>query len=104
MKRREDLKTLAKVKEQQEQVKLQTWMNERAKEKDMTRRAKEEVKAKLEMDRLERQGSLRNSGVENDEGDGPSLGGGGSLPGGGVMRQRLPVLSSPPSSSSSTSE
>lgn len=103
VKRREEMRNMAKVKEQQEQIKMQTWLNERAKEKELARRAKEEVKAKLLMDKRERQGATRQESVEGEEEEGTSW-----TP--EAVRQRTTITNAPspqppsPSSSNTSSD
>eukprot|EP00731_Ephydatia_muelleri_P032577 Em0024g121a len=100
LRRREEMRGVAKVKEQQEQIQMQKWLSERAKEKELARRAKEEVKAKLQMDKRERQGATRQGSVEGGE-DGTSW-----TP--DTVRQRTNITSAPspqsPSPSPSTSD
>ena len=47
--------------QQQEEFRNQTWIQERKKQKEEARKAREEIKAKLEQDRLERRARQRAS-------------------------------------------
>ena len=61
IKRRQQGKEMSTFQQQQEEFRNQTWIQERKKQKEEARKAREEIKAKLEQDRLERRARQRAS-------------------------------------------
>ena len=61
IKRRQQGKEMSTFQQQQEEFRNQTWIQERKKQKEEERKEKEEIKAKLEQDRLERRARQRAS-------------------------------------------
>ena len=61
LKRRQQGKELSTFQQEQEEFRNQSWIQERKKQKEEARKAREEIKAKLEQDRLERRARQRAS-------------------------------------------
>ena len=61
LKRRQQGKELGTFQQEQEEFRNQSWIQERKKQKEEARKAREEIKAKLEQDRLERRAWQRAS-------------------------------------------
>ena len=59
IKRRQQGKEMSTFQQQQEELRNQTWIHERKRQKEEAKKAREEIKAKLEQDRLERQARQR---------------------------------------------
>ena len=63
IKRRQQGKKLSTFQQQEEEFHNQTWIHERKKQKEEEKKAREEIKAKLEQDRLERRARQRASEI-----------------------------------------
>ena len=61
IKRRQQGKEMSTFQQQQEEFRNQTWIQERKRQKEEAKKAREEIKAKLEQDRLERRARQRAS-------------------------------------------